>query len=113
MRLVASRMLWILFAAWTLILVGIAPFGYVEERTFELRPQELKDINGFLKQLESAREGKGNAAQQRIASMLPEDTVEVIKKYNSQKEDERRMARRDTNRKLVESLNEVLKKKTS
>lgn len=108
---VASRMLWILFAAWTLILVGIAPFGYVEERTFELRPQELKDINGFLKQLESAREGKGNAAQQRIASMLPEDTVEVIKKYNSQKEDERRMARRDTNRKLIESLNEVLKKK--
>jgi WD40 repeat protein len=108
---VASRMLWILFAAWTLILVGIAPFGYVEEKTFELRPQELKDATGFLKQLEAAREGKGSASQQRIASMLSEESVESIKSFNAKTEEEKRPVRRDAIKSLIDSLNEVLKKK--
>lgn len=109
---VASRMLWILFAAWTLILVGIAPFGYVEEKSFELRQQDLKDVSGFLKQLEASRGGKGNASQQRVASMLSEETAEAIKAYNARKEDDgNRMARRETYRKVTDSLNELLKKK--
>jgi hypothetical protein len=108
---VASRMLWILFAAWTVILAGIAPFGYVEEKTFELRPQELKDANGFLKQLETARKGKGSVSQQRIAGMLPEETVQAISLYNSKSDEEKRPIRRETYNQITESLNEVLKSK--
>jgi len=108
---VASRMLWILFAAWTVILAGIAPFGYVEEKTFELRPQELKDADGFLKQLEAARNGKGSDSQQRIASMLPEETGQAISLFNSKSDEEKRPIRRETYNQITDSLNEVLKSK--
>jgi hypothetical protein len=108
---IASRVLWILFVAWTLILAGIAPFGYVEEKTYELRPQEFKDVNAFMKQLEVARGGKGTASQQRIAGLLPDEAFEAIKTFNSKPEDERRPIRRTTVDKLVTGLNKILENK--
>lgn len=104
-------MLWILFAAWTLILVGIAPFGFVEERTFKFRPQQFKDVAGLTKQLEGALEGKGTAAQQRIAKLLSDETVEKIKTFNAEKEDSRRGLRRSTINQLVDSFDLLLANK--
>lgn len=108
---VASRMLWILFAAWTLILAGIAPFGFVEEKTFRFRPQQIRDLSGLSKQLEAARDGKGTAAQQRIAKLLSTETAETLKTYNSQKDNANREFRRSTMTQLVESLNVLLENK--
>lgn len=108
---VASRVLWILFAAWTLILIGIAPFGFVEERTIYFGPQQFKDASGFMKQLEDARGGKGTVAQQRIAKLLREDTATAIKDFNLEKEGARRGLRRVAVNGLVENLNELLANK--
>lgn len=105
---VASRVLWILLAAWTLILAGIAPFGYVEEQTFDVVNNDLKDVNLLFKQIEQAREGKGSDAQRRVAERLSNEVVQGIKTFNSKSDDEKRPLRRQTIDQVITGLNNLL-----
>ncbi|MEY4566169.1 MAG: hypothetical protein RLY14_1139, partial [Planctomycetota bacterium] len=104
----SSRVLWILLAAWTLILAGLAPFGYIEEQSFEVKVSDIKDRDAFIKQIDSAVKGQGSDAQKRIGERLPQETKDGLKKYFEKKAEERKSSQRDMVDSLVSSMNKVL-----
>ncbi len=42
---VANRVLWVLLIGWTLVLAGLAPFGYVTERSFKLVSSDIDNVD--------------------------------------------------------------------
>jgi ABC-type transport system involved in multi-copper enzyme maturation permease subunit len=104
----SSRVLWILLAAWTLILAGLAPFGYIEEQSFEVKIADIKDREGFIKQLDTAVKGQGSDAQKRVGERLPQEAKDELKKYFEKKGEDRKSSQRGTIDSLVNSMNKLL-----
>ena len=49
-----SRVLWILLAAWTLVLAAVAPFGILTGTTMEFQPDQILDPVALIDELTKA-----------------------------------------------------------
>ena len=97
-----SKVLWVLIFGWTVLLGLIAPFGMIEEKSFELTSNEMLRVDEIEQQLQRAIKGQGDPAARRIAERLSEKTkTGLLQDSSSQKNFER-------SRRLANALNEVL-----
>ena len=78
-----SRVLWILLAAWTLVLAAVAPFGILTGTTMEFQPDQILDPVALIDELTKASEGQGSLAQQTVWKALEpnfQQQIVVLKK---------------------------------
>lgn len=61
-----SRVLWVLLAAWTIILAAVAPFGIMEGTTFEVQGDQILDRAKLIELITQTSEEKGTPAQQAV-----------------------------------------------
>jgi ABC-type transport system involved in multi-copper enzyme maturation permease subunit len=75
---IQSRVLWVLLAAWVLLLAAIAPFGFIEEKSYQLRSGDILQRSQLLEQLQQAAQGKGKPTQQAVVAALPESARKLL-----------------------------------
>ena len=61
-----SRVLWVLLAAWTIVLAAIAPFGIIDGTTLDIQPDQILARPQLVEELAAASQGNGSAAQRAI-----------------------------------------------
>jgi biopolymer transport protein ExbB/TolQ len=98
---IQSRVLWVLLAAWVLLLAAIAPFGFIEEKSYQLRSGDILQRSQLLEQLQQAARGKGKPTQQAVVASLPESARKLLAE---QSEDD---AKRFSSGRLSDWLNEA------
>jgi hypothetical protein len=98
---IQSRVLWVLLAAWVLLLAAIAPFGFIEEKSYQLRSGDILQRSQLLEQLQQAARGKGKPTQLAVVAALPESARELL---TEQSEDD---PKRFTSGRLSDWLNEA------
>ncbi len=76
---VGNRVLWVLLFGWALVLAGLAPFGYVTERSFKLSSNDIDNFDKIKEKLLDAAKGKGNESIKAVASKLSPDFLERLK----------------------------------
>jgi ABC-type transport system involved in multi-copper enzyme maturation permease subunit len=76
---VGNRVLWVLLIGWALVLAGLAPFGYVTERSFKLSSNDIDDFNKIKARLLDGAKGRDNESVQAVAARLSPDFVEKLK----------------------------------
>lgn len=76
---VGNRVLWVLLVGWALVLAGLAPFGYVTERSFKLSSYDIDNFDKIKERLLEAAKGQGNESVQAVASKLPPEFLEKLK----------------------------------
>ncbi|MCA9133453.1 MAG: ABC transporter permease, partial [Planctomycetales bacterium] len=69
---VGNKVLWALLLGWSLLLLGLAPFGFISERNFLLSSADITDRGRLVESLAKATQGKGSLAVQAVASHLDE-----------------------------------------
>ncbi|MFN7706733.1 MAG: ABC transporter permease, partial [bacterium] len=98
---IQSRVLWVLLAAWVLLLAAIAPFGFIEEKSYQLRSGDILQRSQLLEQLQQAARGKGKPTLLAVVAALPESARELLAE---QSEDD---PKRFTSGRLSDWLNEA------
>lgn len=63
---ISNRVLWALLIGWSLILLAIAPFGYVSEVSYKLQNSDISDQSRALERLSDAARGRETEGLQRI-----------------------------------------------
>lgn len=76
---VGNKVLWALLIGWSLILLALAPFGYVSERSFQLSSTDIDNRTRLIEKLAKAAKGQGPKAAQAVASQLDEEFLAEIK----------------------------------
>ena len=97
-----SKVLWVLLVCWTLILGGIAPLGFIQDKSFTFKGDDIVDDGKLIEMLSNAANGKGNKAQQAVVSVMKPATQSFLKQ---------RVGRSDVftpRGRVVQALNEVL-----
>lgn len=100
---VANRVLWVLLIGWAFILAGLAPFGYVTERSFKLVSSDIDSLDKIKEKLVDASKGKGTDAVKAVVAKLNPEFVEQLKpddKENEQQRGKRRVRETDLAREL-------------
>lgn len=67
---VGNKVLWALLLGWSLILLGLAPFGYVSERSFQLSSADIDNRSQLLEKLSTAARGQGPGMAQAVVRTL-------------------------------------------
>ncbi len=81
-----SRVLWVLLAAWTIILAAIAPFGILQGTTFDIQPDQILARQQLIDELTKASQGEGTAAQRAIwESIEPSFQQQIIDRQKNQR----------------------------
>jgi ABC-type transport system involved in multi-copper enzyme maturation permease subunit len=81
-----SRVLWVLLAAWTIILAAIAPFGIIEGTTFDIQPDQILARQQLLDELTNASQGNGTAAQRAVwESIEPNFQQQIIDRQKNKR----------------------------
>ena len=62
---VGNRVLWVLLVGWALVLAGLAPFGYVTERSFKLSSYDINNFEKIKEKLLDGANGNGNESNSR------------------------------------------------
>ncbi|GAB5403707.1 MAG: hypothetical protein Aurels2KO_19380 [Aureliella sp.] len=75
---IGNKVLWALLIGWSLILIGIAPFGYVVENSYRFSSYDIKDAESALTRLADASRGKEAAALQRIVERMSPEFAETL-----------------------------------
>lgn len=101
---VGNKVLWALLIGWSLILLALAPFGYVSERSFQLSSTDIDNRTRLVEKLAKAAKGQGPKAAQAVASQLEQEFLAEIKKAA---EDENSRSMRSSQ--VAEGLNQALK----
>ncbi len=76
---VGNRVLWVLLIGWALVLAGLAPFGYVTQRSFKLSSYDIDNFDKIKEKLVDGAKGKGNESVQAVASKLSPVFLEKLK----------------------------------
>lgn len=101
-----SKVLWFLMIAWTLILAGVAPFGFVHDRSYEFASSEILLRDSMVEKLEAAARKKGTKAQQAVVAAMKTDSQELLAREKKSE------GRRFSSGRVAELLNEALESKT-
>jgi hypothetical protein len=105
----ASRVLWILMILITLVLLGLAPVGLLEQRTTKFRRNDLVDARGLIRDLHEGFEAGGPSPEFQIWSSFEAETREKLLDFG-QKAEPSSAERREGLRQLVDALNSLLPK---
>jgi ABC-type Na+ efflux pump permease subunit len=100
---VQSRVLWILLACWTLILMALFPLSISEGESYQVRMADISAPKAVLDQLAAASAGKGTRAQRAVYAKIDGDFQNTL-------QDRQRNGRKIPVGRLVSSLNETLAK---
>lgn len=98
---IQSRVLWILLAGWTLILVALFPLSISEGESYQVRMGDVSDPKTMLDQLANASAGKGTRAQRAVYAKIDEGFQATLK-------ERQRNARKIPVGRLISSLNDTL-----
>jgi hypothetical protein len=98
---ISSRVLWILLAAWLLILGALFPLSISEGETYLVSTSDIESPRVVMDQLALASTGKGTRAQRAIYAKLPEDFQQALK-------ERQKSGRRIFVGRLVSALNTAL-----
>ncbi len=104
---VGNRVLWALLIGWSLVLLGLAPFGYISQRSYQLSSVDIDNRSQLIENLASGLKGQGNPSVQAVASRLEPEFIERLKKSSA--EDESQGQRRISQSELAQALNFVVK----
>ncbi len=77
----ASRVLWILLALITIVLLAILPFGWTRQLTVGLRRDDVRDASKLAQQLQTALSESAPSTASYVASRLPEELQARLKDY--------------------------------
>jgi ABC-type transport system involved in multi-copper enzyme maturation permease subunit len=97
-----SKVLWVLLVCWTLILGGIAPLGFIQDKSFTFKGDDIVDDGKLIGMLSNAANGKGSKSQQAVVAVMKPTTQAFFKQ---------RVGRSDVftpRGRIVQALNEVL-----
>ncbi|MFN7731947.1 MAG: ABC transporter permease [Pirellula sp.] len=100
---IQSKVLWILLACWTLILLALFPLSISEGESYQVRMADIASPKAVLDQLAAASAGKGTRAQRAVYAKI--DT-----EFQNTLQDRQRSGRKILVGRLVSSLNETLTK---
>jgi hypothetical protein len=103
---IGNRILWALLLGWSLILMGLAPFGYVSERSFKLSSVDIDNRSQLVSNLAKGATGEGNRSVQAIASRMDADFLAQLKQTVESDDGQGRRAINASQ--LAEKLNQVL-----
>ncbi len=103
---VGNRVLWVLLFGWALVLAGLAPFGYVTERSFKLSSYDIDNFDKIKEKLLDGANGKGNESVQAIAAKLNPEFLEKLKPVPESGGDNR--GRRVRSSDMAKELNAVM-----
>lgn len=73
-----SRVLWVLMAAWTILLVAIAPFSIIQGVTTEFQADQILARTPLIDALTNASSGKGSKSQQAVWEFMEPDLKQQI-----------------------------------
>ncbi|MFN3190324.1 MAG: ABC transporter permease [Aureliella sp.] len=100
---VNNKVLWALLIGWSILLVCLAPFGYVSERSFQLSSNDIGQRTQLIKKLAKGIDGQGSESIQAFATALDDEFASKISKASKDNGPFIRASE------LAEELNEVLK----
>ena len=104
---VGNRVLWVLLVGWALVLAGLAPFGYVTERSFKLVSSDIDNFDKIKEKLVEASQGKGNEAVKAVAAKMDPAFLEQLKP-DDKAENEQRGRRRIRSTDMAKELNAAI-----
>ncbi len=81
-----SRVLWVLLAAWTIVLAAIAPFGILQGTTTDIQNDQILDRVRLIDDLSAASNGWGTEAQRAVWKALdPNIQQQIVDRQKNQK----------------------------
>jgi len=104
---VGNRVLWVLLVGWAMVLAGLAPFGYVTERSFKLVSSDIDNFDKIKEKLVEASQGKGNEAVQAVAAKMDPAFLEQLKP-DDKPESEQRGRKRIRSTDMAKELNAAI-----
>lgn len=105
---VTSKVLWALLIGWSILLAGLAPFGYVIERSYELPRGDVRNRLGLAQKMAKGLTPQGTATQKAISQRLGPEVKKRLEAANEKKDRDERLQQIRT-RDLVTELNKLLK----
>lgn len=102
---IGNKVLWALLLGWSVVLIGIAPFGYITENSYRFSSFDIKDHKSALERLSDAARGKGDPALQRVVSQMSPEFAETLSELDDPDSSEFKSVKPS---KLARELNKVL-----
>ncbi len=103
---VGNRVLWALLIGWSLLLLGLAPFGYISQRSYQLSNNDIDDRQQLIELLAKGARGEGKPAAVAVASRLDAPFVERLQQAQENADSQ---GRRPINSgEMAQQLNQVL-----
>jgi ABC-type transport system involved in multi-copper enzyme maturation permease subunit len=75
---VGNKVLWALLIGWSIILLALAPFGYISERSFQLSSADIESRTALVEKLAKAAKGQGGKSIQAVVRKLDDDFLARI-----------------------------------
>ncbi len=107
---VTNKILWGLLVCWTLLLGGLAPFGYVTEVGFQLSRPDLINTLGIAQKLAKGLTPQASEKQKAISSRLSEKFRKQLEEANATVDSKARneLFQKIRGRDIVNELNKLL-----
>lgn len=102
----ASRVLWILLAALTVVLAAIAPIRLEEQRALSLHAGQVRDWPGLIERLDEQRKSLARSPGKRIWERSSKEFQEAVRKGAAVEEG--KFIDRETAQQIVQGLNDLL-----
>jgi hypothetical protein len=77
---VGNRILWALLIGWSIILAGLAPFGYVTERSYRLASGDINNFDQLKDKLIQGSAGQGSNSIKAVVATLDPSFINSLKK---------------------------------
>ncbi|MEM8733324.1 MAG: ABC transporter permease, partial [Planctomycetota bacterium] len=100
---VNNKVLWALLIGWSILLICLAPFGYVSERSFQLSSNDIDQRSQLIKKLAKGVDGQGPESIRAVAGVIDDDFKTKISKASKDNGPFIRASE------LAEELNDALK----
>lgn len=75
---IGNKVLWALLIGWSLVLIGLAPFGYITERSFQLMSSDISRSSELFQKLAKGAKGRETEAIQAVAQQLDKDFMQRL-----------------------------------
>ncbi len=99
---IRAKVLWVLIFGWTAILAAIAPFGFIQEKSYRFTASDILSRDSVLEKLQSAANSRGSRAQQAVVKAMKTETQEQLRKEQKQE------GRRVGNGRISEMFNQAI-----
>lgn len=103
---VGNRVLWALLLGWSVVLLGLAPFGYITERSYRLSSSDIDNRGQLISRLAKGTRGEGRAAIVAVAKLLDKSFAQRLRQASDSDDSQGR--RPITSSELAEQLNQIL-----